>query len=36
LPLPHFGDWTHEGHPWSQRHDEIASRVADSQLRAFA
>ena len=34
LRLPHFGDCTHEGHPVSHGHDEIASRVAVSQSRA--
>jgi secretion/DNA translocation related TadE-like protein len=36
LPLPHFGDWTHDGQPFSQPHDAIASRVARSQVAAAA
>jgi len=36
LPLPHFGDWTHDGHPVSHPHDAIASRVADSHSAAVA
>jgi secretion/DNA translocation related TadE-like protein len=34
LPLPHFGDCTHDGQPRSQPHDEIASRVARSHSAA--
>lgn len=36
LPLPHFGDWTHDGQPLSQPHDAMASRVARSQVAAAA
>ena len=36
LPLPHFGDWTHDGQPLSQPHDAIASRVARSHVAAAA
>jgi hypothetical protein len=34
LPLPHFGDCTQDGQPWSQPHDAIAVRVAVSQSDA--
>lgn len=36
LPLPHFGDWTHEGQPLSQPHEAMASRVARSHVAAAA
>lgn len=36
LPLPHFGDWTHDGQPLSQPQDAMASRVARSQVVAAA
>ena len=28
VPVPHFGDWMHDGHPDSQPHAATASRVA--------
>jgi secretion/DNA translocation related TadE-like protein len=31
LPLPHLGDWTHEGQPVSQAHSAIAVLVAVNQ-----
>ncbi len=34
LPLPHFGDCTHDGQPVSHAHAAIASRVAVSQVAA--
>ena len=34
LPLPHFGDCTHEGHPREHGHCVIASSVAASQRSA--
>lgn len=34
LPLPHLGDWTHDGHPRSHRHASIASAVASGQVAA--
>ena len=36
LPLPHFGDWTHDGQPVAHSHAAIASRVACSQAAARA
>ncbi len=36
FPLPHFGDWTHDGQPDSQPQAAIASRVAASQAAAVA
>lgn len=36
LPFPHLGDWTHDGQPFSQPHDAMASRVARSQVAAAA
>lgn len=36
LPLPHLGDWTHEGQPASQSQVSMASRVAPSQSAATA
>jgi secretion/DNA translocation related TadE-like protein len=34
LPLPHFGDWTHDGQPRSQPHEAMAVRVALSHSEA--
>ena len=34
LPLPHFGDWTHDGHPRVHGHCLIASSVAASHRSA--
>ena len=34
LPVPHLGDWMHEGHPWLHPQPRIASRVAASHARA--
>ena len=31
LPLPHFGDWMHDGQPDSHSHAATASRVARIQ-----
>ncbi len=36
LPLPHFGDWMHDGHPDSHSQAAMASRVACSQVAALA
>src|SRR5699024_10134614 len=35
LPLPHLGDWMHEGQPVSHSQDRIASRVARSHGTAL-
>jgi secretion/DNA translocation related TadE-like protein len=34
FPLPHLGDWTQEGQPWSHAQAAIASRVARSHSAA--
>jgi hypothetical protein len=34
LPLPHFGDCTHEGQPCGHSHASIASAVADNHVAA--
>lgn len=34
LPFPHLGDWTQDGHPFSQTHEEMASRVACNHSEA--
>jgi hypothetical protein len=34
LPVPHFGECTHDGQPVGQRHAAMASRVAVSQSSA--
>ena len=36
LPLPHFGDWMHDGHPVAQTHWSISSRVTRSQVSAIS
>jgi len=36
LPLPHFGDWTQDGHPSSHGQCRIRSRVARNQRGANA
>lgn len=35
FPLPHFGDWMHEGHPDTQPQSAIRSRVIPSQRSAI-
>jgi hypothetical protein len=34
LPLPHFGDCTHDGQPCWHSHASIAAAVADNQVLA--
>lgn len=34
LPLPHLGDWTHEGQPWPHSQAVMAARVTRSQRSA--
>jgi secretion/DNA translocation related TadE-like protein len=36
LPLPHLGDWMHDGQPVVHEHSAIRSRVIRSQLAAIS